>query len=181
MSLKKDTPRLLFACAVFSLAIPAVPQRPVIFDVSDVTVGANKIQTGYLYAAGKWSDAGDRIGPLSTEIQCYKNLGFCAVANAFTTGDDANVSLDSFDILRWDSQEMIAVDSSAICIVSTLRADFATKRITLSSSDKGVTKDPLCKGSDKIPTAVLWGEKDIVKDAIGKAKSKRHEPAAKPN
>jgi hypothetical protein len=55
-----------------------------------------------------------------------------------------------------------------------------TKRITLSSSDKGVSKDPFCKGSDRIPTAVLWGEEEIVKDAIEKAKSKNAEPSAKP-
>ena len=165
--------RLLFACVVFALAVPVAAQKPTIFDVSNVVVGAQKIETLYLYAAGKWSDAGDHIGPLSTEIQCYKSLGFCNVANAFTTTGEANVSLDSFDILRWDSQEMIAVDSSAICIVSTIRADFVTKRITLSSSDKGVTKDPFCKGSDKIPTAVLWGEEDIVQDAVNRAKSKK--------
>ena len=66
---------------------------------------------------------------------------------------------------------MIAVDSSPICIVSTLRVDFVTKRVTLSSSDKGVTKDPACKGSDKISTAVLWGMEDIKRDAINKAKT----------
>ena len=81
--------------------------------------------------------------------------------------------LDSFDILRWDSQEMIAVDSSALCIVSTLRVDLVTKRVTLSSSDKGVTKDPLCKGTDKIPTAVLWGSEEIANDAVSRAKSKK--------
>jgi hypothetical protein len=89
------------------------------------------------------------------------------------TAGDSNVDLTTFDILRWDGKEMIAVDSSAICLVSTIRADFVTKRVTLSSSDKGVTKDPLCKGSDKLPTAVLWGEEDIVKDVINRAKSKK--------
>src|ERR1039458_1675691 len=76
-------------------------------------------------------------------------------------------------ILRWDSKEIIAVDSSPICIVNTLRVDLITKRITLSSSDKGVTKDPFCKGSDKLSTAVLWGEEDISKEAINRAKAKR--------
>jgi hypothetical protein len=166
--------RLLLLCGVsLLLTIPTKAQKPIIFDVSDVVVGAQRIPTLYLCAVGKWSDAGEHIGPDSTQIQCYKSLGFCDVANAFTTAGDANVSLDSFDILRWDSKEMIAVDSSPICIVSTLRVDFVTKRITLSSSDKGVTKDPYCKGSDKISTAVLWGEEDIVKDAISKAKAKK--------
>jgi hypothetical protein len=170
--------RVLVALAVFVLAIHGVAQKPTIFDVSDVVVGTQKIQTRYFYAAGKWSDAGDHIGPLSTEIQCYKSLGFCSVANASAMDGNANVSLDSFDILRWNNLEIIAVDSSPICTVDTIRVDFATKRVTLSSSDKGVTKDPFCKGSDKLPTAVLWGEDEIVKDAINKAKSNKSKQSA---
>ena len=46
------------------------------------------------------------------------------------------------------------------------------KRVTLSSSDKGLKTD-FCKGSDKLPTAVLWGMDDITKDAINRAKSKQ--------
>jgi hypothetical protein len=165
--------RLLTAFIAFTLAAPLTAQKPIIFDVSDVVVGAQRIKTLYLYAEGKWSDAGEHIGAASTQIQCYKSLGFCDVANAFETFGEANVDLTSFDILRWDSKEIIAVDSSPICIVNTLRVDLVTKRITLSSSDKGVTKDPFCKGSDKLSTAVLWGLEDITKDAIERAKSKQ--------
>jgi len=164
---------LLSAYVAFALAIPVAAQKPIIFDVSNVVVGAQKIQTLYLFAEGKWSDAGEHIGADSTQIQCYKSLGFCDVANAFETVGEANVDLTAFDILRWDSKEIIAVDSSPICIVNTLRVDLITKRITLSSSDKGVTKDPFCKGSDKLSTAVLWGLEDITKDAINRAKSKQ--------
>jgi predicted metal-dependent phosphotriesterase family hydrolase len=119
-----------------------------------------------------WSDAGEHIGPLSTQIQCYKRLGFCEVANAFSSFGDANVSLDTFDILRWDNREIIAVDSSAICIVNNLRVDLIAKRVTLSSSDKGVAKDQFCKDSDKLSTAVLWGNEDIRKHLIDRLKSK---------
>jgi hypothetical protein len=165
--------RLLFTYFAFALVIPVAAQKPVIFDVSNVIIGAQKIQTLYLFAEGKWSDAGEHIGAASTQIQCYKSLGFCDVANAFEISGEAGVDLTAFDILRWDSKEIIAVDSSPICIVNTLRADLVTKRITLSSSDKGVTTDPFCKGSDKLTTAVLWGLDDITKDAVEKAKSKQ--------
>lgn len=165
--------QLLFGSVILGLTIPCVAQKPVIFDISNVVVGAQKIQTLYLIAEGKWSDAGEHIGALSTQIQCYKSLGFCDIASAFETSGEANVDFTTFDILRWDSNEVIAVDSSPICIVNTLRVDLLTKRITLSSSDKGVTKDPFCKGSDKISTAVLWGRDDITKDAINRAKTKK--------
>jgi hypothetical protein len=119
--------QILFGCVVLALAIPVAAQRPTIFDVSNVVVGAQKIPTLYFYADGKWSDAGDDIGPLSTEILCYKSLGFCHVANATEVAGAASVYLGSFDILRWDSKEMIAVDSSPICVVSTLRVDFVIR------------------------------------------------------
>jgi hypothetical protein len=165
--------RLLSVFVAFAVAVPVAAQKPIIFDVSNVVVGAQKIQTLWLFAEGKWSDAGEHVGAASTQIQCYKSLGFCDVANAFEIFGEAGVDLTSFDILRWDSQEIIAVDSSSICVVNTLRADLVTKRVTLSSSDKGVTTDPFCKGSDKLTTAVLWGEKDIAKDAVDRAKSKK--------
>jgi hypothetical protein len=180
MNLTKEALRLFFVFVVFTVGLPVVAQMPVIFDLSDVVVGSKKIPTLYIHAAGKWSDAGDNIGPLSTEIQCYKSLGFCDVANANQVFGDATVDLDTYDILRWDSKEIIAVDSSPICIVNTLRVDLVSKRVTLSSSDKGVANDPFCKGSDKLATAVLWGRDDIVNDAINKAKSKKQEPAVTP-
>lgn len=163
---------LLFSWVVFASVAPVAAQKPTIFDVANVVIGAQRTETLYLYAAGKWSDSGEHTGPLSTQIQCYQRLGFCDVADAIETSGDAEASLDNFDILRWDKDEIIAVDSSPICIVNTLRVDLIVKRITISSSDKGVTKDPFCKGSDKIATAVLWGQDDVVKDSIARAKSK---------
>lgn len=146
-------------------------QKPEVFDVSKVVIGAQRLPTLYLYAVGKWSDAGEHAGPGSTEIQCYKALGFCNVANAREIDGLVSASLDMFDILRWDTKEVIAVDSSSICLVNTIRVDLVTKRVTLSSSDKG-SKDPLCKGSDAIPTAVLWGVDDYVKSRLDEAKKK---------
>jgi hypothetical protein len=165
--------RFLSACVALALAIPIAAQKPSVFDVSEVVVGAQKTPTLNLYAVGKWSDAGEHVGALSTEIQCYKALGFCDVASAEWNGADAIVDLTTFDILRWDSKEIIAADSSPICVVNTLRADLVTKRVTLSSSDKGVTTDPFCKGSDKLPTIVLLGANHLIKDEIQTTKPKK--------
>jgi hypothetical protein len=92
--------QLLFSCVVLALAIPVAAQTPTIFDVSNVVVGANKIPTLYLFAEGKWSDAGENDGAASTQIFCYKSLGFCEVANAHWSevGSGANVSLTTFEI-----------------------------------------------------------------------------------
>jgi hypothetical protein len=39
-----------------------------------------------------------------------------------------------------DKQELIAVDSSPICAVNTLRIDFAAKKVTITNALKGETK-----------------------------------------
>ena len=172
--------QLLFNFVVLALAIPVAAQTPTIFDISNVAVGANKIPTLYLFAEGKWSDAGENDGAASTQIFYYKSLGFCEVANAHWsgwTGSGANVSLTTFEIQRWDSNVIIAREDSPTCIsygvVTTLSADLKTKRITLSYSDNGVKNIAFCMASGKHSTAVLWGSEDTVKDTINRAKSKQ--------
>jgi hypothetical protein len=108
---------------------------------------------------GKWSDAGDKAGVTSTHIECYKKLGFCAEAEAYSLGGQAWVNFTTLDVLRWDAQELIAVDSSPICQVNQIRFDFKTKQVTATESLKGESKDPFCK-SAKSTTAFLGGLKD---------------------
>lgn len=145
----------------------ALAQKPQIFNVSDVVAGAQKIETTYLLAVGKWSDDSKAAGMNSTEIHCYKAFGFCEAAHSFAIDARIGVSLDSYDILRWDRQEMIAVDSSPICIVNTLRVEFATKRVSMSSASKGVKDDKFCASLDADPaalkTAFLTGLDDELK------------------
>jgi hypothetical protein len=157
--------------AAFFVSIPIAAQTPSIFDLSKVTVGKERAQTLYLFAQGKWSDVDDRVGSLSTEVHCYQRFGFCEVASV-VIGGGPNVLLSTFDILRWDNQEIIATDSSPICVVNTLRTDLGSKTVTLSSSAKS-SADPSCKGSDKLSTAFLLGWKDLEKLAIEKAKSEK--------
>jgi hypothetical protein len=146
----------------------AVGQTPEMFDVSDVTVGTQRLHTKWLFAMGRWSDAGKNVGAYSTEIHCYKRFGFCEVSSA-TVSDGVgslDLALGEFDILRWDAQELIAVDSSGVCVVNTLRADFKTKKVSISSTSKGVTDDKTCRDADADPaalrTAFLTGSKDIL-------------------
>lgn len=156
----------LAVLTLFAFSVPVLAQTPTIFDVADVVVGAKRIPTRWLFAEGKWSDAGDKVSAVSTVIRCYKELGFCEVANADWDQTGAAVFLTEFDILRWDDSEIIAVDSSPICIVNTVRVDLAAKRITLSSVDKGISGNPFCKGTDKLQTAVLLSVKDVVRKEV---------------
>lgn len=138
-------------------------QTPEILDVSTAIAGSNRIETLYLFAEGKWSDAGDHMDINSTQIHCYKAFGLCEEADAHLLYSGAYVDLVTYDILRWDGGELIAVDSSPICVVNTLRVDFAAKKIATSSTSKGETKDPFCKGAEIQPTTFLTGSKDLFK------------------
>jgi hypothetical protein len=161
---------LLVLSTTVALAGSALGQTPTIFDVSDVVVGAQKLDTLWFYAQGKWSDADGKAAANSTEIHCYKRFSFCEIANAMFLFEQASVSLDSFDILRWDSRELLAVDSSPICAVNNLRVDFVKKQVSISSTSKNVVTDPLCKAADKtgMPTAFLLGAEDVIKQEIEK-------------
>jgi len=147
------------------LALCGVAQKTEIFSVSDVTAGSKKLETRYFYAMGKWSDAGPDVGISSTEIHCYARFGFCEVASAYSMGGQAQVNFDSYNILRWDAQEMIAVDSSTICIVNTVRVDFVAKKVSISSTSKGKTDNRICKEMEStMPgTAFLIGTEDALK------------------
>jgi hypothetical protein len=148
-----------FAYAVSLLVIlPCMAQQPLIFEVSTVVVGPQRVETLWAFAEGKWSDAGADVGINSTDIHCYKRFGFCEVASASTSSRLASVRLSSFDILRWDTTEMIAVDSSPICVVNTLRFDLAAKKVSISSTSKGETRDKLCNLTPSMTaTAFLTG------------------------
>lgn len=127
------------------LATPLMAQQSVIFDVSTVTVGPQKLETLWAHAVGKWSDAGKDVNLMSTEIHCYQRFGFCDVANAFSLDGKAGIMTGSFDILRCDDQEIIAVENSAICVVNILRFDIVAKKVTISSASKGNNDDKMCK------------------------------------
>lgn len=148
---------LIGAVLIVSAAFPIAAQKPTIFDVSNVVVGASRIETRHFFAEGKWSDAGRDVGIDSTHIDCYKSLGFCEVANAYMLDGQAQGDLFSYDVLRWKEKEMIAVDSTPICVVNTLRADFVAKSVTLNSIEKSAGKDALCKqfGAGDNKTAFL--------------------------
>jgi hypothetical protein len=165
--MKHTVVKLLPLILLFGV-LPCVAQHPLIFDVSNVVVGSQKIETLYAYMMGKWSDADDNVGKNSTEIHCYKRFGFCEVASGSTFFGLASVSLTSFDILRWDTSEMIAVDSSPICLVNTLRFDFAAKKVSLSSTSKGETRDKFCKDLTPSDTATAF-----LTGGIGEIKQKK--------
>jgi hypothetical protein len=71
---------------LFLASIAHAEKHPEIFDVSDVVIGAQRLPTRYLYAAGAWSDASEMENALSVQIECYKRIDLCNVARAIVAG-----------------------------------------------------------------------------------------------
>jgi hypothetical protein len=147
MTLFRECGGAIISCALLTLlkALPCMAQHPLIFDVSTVVVGSQRLETLWVFAEGRWTDADPDVGINSTDIHCYKRFGFCEVASVSKPSRWASVNLSNFDILRWETNEMIAVDNSPICVVNTLRFDFVAKKVSLSSMSKGERQDKLCK------------------------------------
>jgi hypothetical protein len=136
---------LIVAVVLCSSLLVGQEQTPEVFDVSQVVAGANRIETLYFLAVGRWSDA-DTPAVMSTEIHCYKTFALCEEAQAHFVVGQAIVGLDEYDIIRWDAKELMAEDSDPPCVVRTLRADFGTKAVIKTMALKGGAKDHSCDG-----------------------------------
>jgi hypothetical protein len=178
MTIRQSLVLLVSLCALYFASTASAQTHPEIFDVSDVVLGAQKLDTTYLYAAGAWSDASEMENALSVQIECFKRIRYCMVAQPLVVGQgpgSVGAMLDGYDILRWDEREMIAVDSSPICSVNTIRADFIAKTITISAAKKATKladKDPFCKDVNQ-STAFLVNNDEVTKKIIQKAKQKK--------
>src|ERR1700730_13119484 len=97
---------VLVLASLTSFAL-AQEETPWIFGTpSEVVVGAQRLETLYTHAIGKWSNV-DNVGIDSTEIECFKRFGFCHEANAHSYDGQAWGNLTTYDILRWHSKELI--------------------------------------------------------------------------
>lgn len=153
----------LWWCVCFAVPAGAQDQHPEIFgEPTIVTMGTQRVETLWVEATGKWSDAGKDIGTSSSHIECYKKFAFCFQAEAYSFGGQAWVNTTTLDILRWDQSELIAIDSTPTCQVNQIRFDFKTKQVSVTESPKGDTKDPFCKDV-KATTAYLGGVKDEIR------------------
>jgi len=152
----------------------AIAQQPFTLVVAEGVVGSHRLETRYAAADGKWSDAPKNASILSTDIECFERFGFCEVADAIPFAGQATVAVNSFDILRWDDKEMIAVDSSSLCVVMTLRLDFVAKKVSLSSASKSKA-DNLCEGTSfrASQTVFLTGLDDKQKRIEGETSERK--------
>jgi hypothetical protein len=73
---------LLAAFLLSAMLVNAQDQTPEILSVSKVVAGAQRTETLYAHAVGKWSDTNEHLAVMSTEITCFDRFGSCDETDA---------------------------------------------------------------------------------------------------
>jgi hypothetical protein len=107
-------------------------------------------------ATGDWTPMDTKMKPpfpSETEIDCSKSSMACVEATAEFYGGHPHVTINYFQVIRWDNDGIIASDSSGICMTVTIQISFAEGRISSTHSLKRLTEKTkeACKffGADK--------------------------------
>jgi hypothetical protein len=101
-------------------------------------------------ANGRWvpADSKDKAAyPSETEIDCIRETKKCIEATADYSYGHPHVTVNYYDIVKWDGDGIIATSSALQCTINTIIVSFPSRNITEKSSLKkldGGMKD-LCK------------------------------------
>ena len=88
------------------------------------------------------SDTKDKAAnPAETEIDCDRLAKRCIEASAGYYGGHPHVSIDYFQITKWDADGIIARSSSGICMTRTLLISFADKSLSDTHAAKVMDKE----------------------------------------
>jgi len=127
------------------------------------------------YADGRESDKS--LFPSETQINCDRQSKTCIAATAEYYSGHPHVSIEYFQILKWDTDGIIAT-SDAICMQRTMIVSFSNKAISISGMLKSLPKEKTeaCEtlGASKPYTDVfvLKNSPDWNKDPYGESKGK---------
>jgi len=131
-------------------------------------------QTSF-YADGRESEKSQF--PSETQINCDRQSNTCIAATAEYYYGHPHVSIEYFQLLKWDADGIIAT-SDAICMQRTMIVSFPNKAISISAMLKSLPKEKIeaCKifGASKPYTDVfvLKNSPEWNKDPYGESKDK---------
>jgi hypothetical protein len=94
--------------------------------------------SGSFYADGRESEKS--LFPSETQINCDRQSKTCIAATAEYYSGHPHVSIEYFQILKWDVGGIIAT-SNAICMQRTIIVSFPNKAISISGTLKSLSKE----------------------------------------
>lgn len=95
-------------------------------------------------ATGNWVAADTKAKPeipSETEIDCNKNSRACVEATAEFYMGHPHVTVNYYQVIRWDADGIIATDTSGTCMTVTLQISLADKRISSTHAVKRLDQE----------------------------------------
>jgi hypothetical protein len=94
--------------------------------------------SGSLYADGRESEKSQF--PSETQVNCDRQSKMCIGATAEYYSGHPHVSIEYFQIVKWDADGIIAT-SDAICMQRTMIVSFPNKAISIAGTLKSLSKE----------------------------------------
>ena len=97
-------------------------------------------------ANGRWvaGDTKNREGyPNEVEFNCERGTKLCTEATAAYYGGHPHVSIEYFQVTKWDKDGIIANSSDSLCVVRDVIISFTNKTIVETHSAKSLDKKKL--------------------------------------
>jgi hypothetical protein len=132
--MKKLTIGFIIFLSVLSRAQEAKP--PLYFNFNNIGFSA----TGRWVSGDTKDDAGR---PTEVEINCERVAKLCTEATATYFDGHPHVSIDYFQISRWDSEGILAGSSDSLCVLRKVSISFSNKTIVETHSAKNLDKKKL--------------------------------------
>jgi len=111
-------------------------------------------------AEGSWVPVNPKdhaANQTETELDCEKRTGECIEASADYYSGHPHIAVAYFQIIKWDSNGIIATNADAVCVSRTVTIGFAAKHISDTREAKVLSDDKLkaCQALG-IPSNESW-------------------------
>ena len=70
------------------------------------------------------------------EIDCFKAQDTCMVATASIVGSEPDITVEYYDVIRWDENGIVAENSEPICMTNQLNITFQDQSVMAIDSPK---------------------------------------------
>lgn len=135
----------------------------------------------YVTASGTLLLQGEELGiPLqTTEVQCHRQMGICIVATAMLNENYLSTDIETYEVERWDSYEIVTKPMDKLCVRYTLRISRNQKTVTGLRST--ISQAGLCAGisTNEMPLRLEDGSKAVESyDVKRRAANRKHMQAS---
>lgn len=115
----------------------------------------------YVMASGTLLIQGEELGiPLqTTEVQCHRQMGICIVATAMLNENYLSTDIETYEVERWDSYEIVTKPMDKLCVRYTLR--ISRNQNTVTGLRSTINQSGLCAGisTNEMPLKLEDGSK----------------------